>query len=113
MPLFVVFIAVAAAAAIAIAVYPRPSQKTEPLDDTPPMFGLPEPDPVLPPVVLPESPQGADVEALRLPIGFRGYRCDVTDKVLDELAARIDELEVENARLRSQASKSGRSSSTH
>ncbi|WIK84012.1 DivIVA domain-containing protein [Pseudoglutamicibacter albus] len=109
MPLLVVFIAVIAAAAIAVAVYPRSSGRVTPLDDTPPMLGLPEPDPVLPPVVLPENPRGGDVDALRLPVAFRGYRCDVTDEVLDALALRIEALEAENAQLRSGAARTSSS----
>ena len=62
--------------------------------------GLPEPDPRLPPVLLPEHPAAADVGRLRLSVAPRGYRMDQVDAVLERLAgaladrdARISELE--------------------
>ncbi|WP_431709731.1 DivIVA domain-containing protein [Glutamicibacter uratoxydans] len=60
---------------------------------TEPVVGLIEPDASLPPVLLPKQPSRADVDAVRFSIGLRGYRCDQVDDVLDQLAARIDELE--------------------
>lgn len=54
----------------------------------------------LPPVLLPGTPEPADVDRLRFSLGLRGYRMDQVDEVLDrlrdELAAkdlRIAELE--------------------
>ncbi len=56
------------------------------------MLGLYEPDPVLPPVLLPEHPRGADVDGLRLSPALRGYRCEQVDGVLDALAGEIERL---------------------
>ena len=58
-----------------------------------PVTGLIEPEASLPPVLLPKGPSRADVDAVRFSIGLRGYRCDQVDDVLDQLGARIDELE--------------------
>ena len=62
--------------------------------------GLPEPDPRLPPVLLPEQPDATDVGRLRLSVALRGYRMDQVDAVLERLAdalaqrdTRIRELE--------------------
>lgn len=56
--------------------------------------------PSLPPVLLPERPESADVEQLRFSVALRGYRCREVDQVLARLAAqlkrseeRIDQLE--------------------
>lgn len=56
------------------------------------IVGLAEPEPVLPPVLLPEHPRGADVDAVRLSVGVRGYRCDQVDALLDTLAAEVERL---------------------
>lgn len=54
--------------------------------------GLTAPVANLPPVLLPASPEPADVDKLRFSLGLRGYRMDQVDEVLDrlrdELAAR-------------------------
>lgn len=59
------------------------------------MLGLYEPDPVLPPVLLPERPRGADIDGLRLSPALRGYRCEQVDGVLDALAGEIERLQGE------------------
>ncbi|MCQ1999347.1 DivIVA domain-containing protein [Arthrobacter zhaoxinii] len=53
--------------------------------------GLAEPDPRLPPVLLPEHPAAGDVARLRFPVALRGYRMDQVDAVLDRLAAALAE----------------------
>ncbi|MDR2257205.1 MAG: DivIVA domain-containing protein [Arthrobacter sp.] len=65
------------------------------------VLGLYEPEPVLPPVLLPEQPRAVDIEALRLSPALRGYRCDQVDDVLDALGAEVERLHVEIERLRS------------
>ena len=53
--------------------------------------GLPEPDPRLPPVLLPEHPAAGDVPRLRFSVALRGYRMDQVDAVLDRLAEALEE----------------------
>jgi DivIVA domain-containing protein len=65
------------------------------------VLGLYEPEPVLPPVLLPEQPRAVDIDALRLSPALRGYRCDQVDDVLDALGAEVERLHVEIERLRS------------
>jgi DivIVA domain-containing protein len=59
--------------------------------------GLPEPTSTRPEVDLPAQDIGTrDVDAIRFSVGFRGYRMDEVDEVLDrlglELGAREEEL---------------------
>lgn len=59
--------------------------------------GLPEPTSTLPDVDLPADAIGTkDVDAIRFSVGFRGYRMDEVDAVLDrlglELGARDEEI---------------------
>ncbi|MGO1318920.1 MAG: DivIVA domain-containing protein [Galactobacter sp.] len=97
------FLALAAVAVVAV-LLARPRRRSdstpEPITDHP-LVGLAEPDPVLPPVLLPEHPRGADVDAVRLSVGLRGYRCDQVDQLLDGLSAEIERLHDELARARS------------
>ncbi|KNC20051.1 hypothetical protein AC792_02605 [Arthrobacter sp. RIT-PI-e] len=65
-------------------------------------FGLVEPVAGLPPVLLPEVPGAADVDAVRFGLGLRGYRMDQVDEVLDRLAAALEERDAELRLLRSQ-----------
>lgn len=51
--------------------------------------GLQPPVASLPPVLLPEKPQAADVDKLRFALGLRGYRMDQVDEVLDALRDEI------------------------
>jgi DivIVA domain-containing protein len=44
--------------------------------------------------MLPEHPSAADVDQLRLPVAFRGYRMEDVDATLTVLRNRIAELEV-------------------
>ena len=53
--------------------------------------GLPEPDPRLPPVLLPEHPAAGDVPRLRFSVALRGYRMDQVDTVLDRFAQALEE----------------------
>ena len=62
--------------------------------------GLAEPDPRLPPVLLPERPVAADVADLRFSVGFRGYRMDEVDAVLERLAVALLERDAALAELR-------------
>lgn len=61
---------------------------------------LGEPDPRLPPVLLPDHPDAADVGRLRFSVAFRGYRMDQVDEVLERLAAALQDRDEELARLR-------------
>ncbi|MFZ3416984.1 DivIVA domain-containing protein [Arthrobacter sp. 3Tela_A] len=61
---------------------------------------LGEPDPRLPPVLLPESPGAADIEDLRFSVALRGYRMDEVDEVLQRLAAALLERDAALAQLR-------------
>lgn len=45
---------------------------------------------------LPERPSAADVDLLRLPVAFRGYRMDDVDAALAVLRNRVAELEANN-----------------
>lgn len=58
-----------------------------------PIAGLVEPEPSLPPVLLPEHPRAEHVDKVRFSLGLRGYRCDQVDEVLDILATEITSLE--------------------
>ncbi len=53
--------------------------------------GLAEPDPRLPPVLLPEDVQPADLGRLRFSVAFRGYRMDQVDAVLARLEEALAE----------------------
>lgn len=55
----------------------------------------PVPQPASGPMVprLPEHPSAADVDQLRLPVAFRGYRMQEVDAALATLRNRIAELE--------------------
>ena len=50
-----------------------------------------EPDPRLPPVLLPENVQPADIGKLRFSVGLRGYRMDQVDAVLARLESALAE----------------------
>ncbi|MGH3329285.1 MAG: DivIVA domain-containing protein [Streptomycetales bacterium] len=51
-------------------------------------------------LVLPGRPLGkVDVDRLRLDVGFRGYRMDEVDDVLDRLAAELEDRDSRIARL--------------
>lgn len=50
----------------------------------------------LPPVLLPGTPEPADVDRLRFSLGLRGYRMDQVDEVLDRLR---DELAAKDVRI--------------
>ncbi len=51
--------------------------------------GLPEPTSSRPEVELPEHVAAEDVDRLRFSVGFRGYRMDEVDEVLDRLSAEL------------------------
>ncbi|MER2134360.1 MAG: DivIVA domain-containing protein [Arthrobacter sp.] len=61
---------------------------------------LGEPDPRLPPVLLPEHPSAADIADLRFSVALRGYRMDEVDEVLGKLAAALLERDAALAQLR-------------
>ena len=104
MTTFLVFVAVLASGAVALAatglpdsrfsrVLPgaRPSRRSAAGAAVPADPGLAEPDPRLPPVLLPEDPQPSDIGRLRFSVGLRGYRMDQVDAVLDRLATALAE----------------------
>ena len=62
--------------------------------------GLDEPTSGLPPILLPANPTAEDIDNVRFSLGFRGYRMDQVDEVLERLRDRIAEQEEEIARLR-------------
>jgi DivIVA domain-containing protein len=102
----ILFLALVAVAVVAVLVArPRARDRAGMPDEAGqaranPIVGLSEPDPVLPPVLLPERPRKEDIDAVRFSVGLRGYRCDQVDGVLDSLAQEIDRLsaELEEAR---------------
>jgi DivIVA domain-containing protein len=51
--------------------------------------GLPEPTSSRPEVELPETVTAQDIDRLRFSVGFRGYRMDEVDEVLDRLSAEL------------------------
>jgi len=61
---------------------------------------LGEPDPRLPPVLLPDHPDAADIGKLRFSVALRGYRMDQVDEVLERLGAALQDRDEELARLR-------------
>lgn len=65
-----------------------------------PLATLGEPDPRLPPVLLPEHPRAGDVGALKFSVAFRGYRMDEVDEVLERLGAALEERDAALARFR-------------
>jgi DivIVA domain-containing protein len=65
--------------------------------------GLPEPTSTLPEVELPaDAIATKDVEAIRFSVGFRGYRMDEVDAVLDRLGLELGAREEEIRELREQ-----------
>jgi DivIVA domain-containing protein len=65
--------------------------------------GLPEPTSTLPDIDLPVDAIGTkDVDAIRFSVGFRGYRMDEVDAVLDRLGLELGEREEEVRELREQ-----------
>jgi DivIVA domain-containing protein len=65
--------------------------------------GLPEPTSTLPDVDLPADGIGTkDVDAIRFSVGFRGYRMDEVDAVLDRLGLELGAREEEIRELREQ-----------
>lgn len=100
MTLLLVFLAIAVLGLVAVLAAGR--LRTGPVSDavSTAVQGLAEPDPRLPPVLLPANPGAADIQRLRLSVALRGYRMDQVDAVFDRLAgalaerdARISELE--------------------
>ncbi|MFC7860575.1 DivIVA domain-containing protein [Arthrobacter koreensis] len=59
-----------------------------------------EPDPRLPPVLLPDHPDAADIADLRFSVALRGYRMDEVDEVLARLAQALLERDAALAQLR-------------
>jgi DivIVA domain-containing protein len=65
--------------------------------------GLAEPTSTLPDVELPASPMATeDVDGIRFSVGFRGYRMDEVDAVLDRLGLELGAREEEIRELREQ-----------
>ena len=59
-----------------------------------------EPDPRLPPVLLPENVQPSDIGKLRFSVGLRGYRMDQVDAVLARLESALAERDAALAAVR-------------
>lgn len=93
---FLVFLAVALLGAIAWLGAGRRSQGAvdDVLDDA-----LGEPVANLPPILLPDEVKPADVDRIRFSLGFRGYRMDQVDQVLDRLRDQLAARNAEIARL--------------
>lgn len=63
--------------------------------------GLPDAESSVPEAPLPEGPLAVDdVSAVRFSVGFRGYRMDEVDAVLDRLSDALAERDAEIERLR-------------
>lgn len=93
MTYFLIFVAVAVAAAAAL--YVVGLNRREP--DAPVYEdALAAPVANLPPVLLPLTPEPADVDKLRFSLGLRGYRMDQVDEALDRLR---DQLTAKNQRI--------------
>lgn len=98
MTTFLVFVAILAAGAVGLAAVglPRP-RKTGPAGPAPAAgvsavvgpAGLAEPDPRLPPVLLPEQVQPGDIGKLKFSVALRGYRMDQVDAVLARLESAL------------------------
>ncbi|MBF4993755.1 DivIVA domain-containing protein [Arthrobacter gandavensis] len=98
---FLAIAAVGGAAAFAAGRFgPRPGRTggTPSLRDLAAVPG--EPDPRLPPVLLPEHPDAADIADLRFSVALRGYRMDEVDEVLARLAQALLERDAALAQLR-------------
>lgn len=93
MTYFLIFLAVMLAAAVVLYVVGlnKPDAGSPVYQD-----GMAAPVANLPPVLLPDAPQPADVDKLRFSLGLRGYRMDQVDEVLDRLR---DELAAKDARI--------------
>lgn len=93
MTYFLIFLAVmvAAAAVLYVVGLNKPQAGVAVYDD---VLGAPVAN--LPPVLLPGTPEPADVDKLRFSLGLRGYRMDQVDEVLDRLR---DELAMKDARI--------------
>lgn len=104
MSIFLVFLAVAVTGVVALFAVGRLRRDvgSDGPSDRTPLPGLVEPSPSLPPVLLPEKPQGRDVDQVRFALGLRGYRMDQVDEVLDRLAAALDERDLLIAQLQSE-----------
>ena len=99
MTLLLVFLAIAALGAAAVLGVGR--LRPAPAEDSVPsaVQGLPEPDPRLPPVLLPERPEPSDIQLIRFSVALRGYRMDQVDAVLDRMADALAERDARIARL--------------
>ncbi|MHA7268891.1 DivIVA domain-containing protein [Arthrobacter sp. HLT1-20] len=93
MTYFLIFLAVMLAAAVVLYVVGlnKPDAGSPVYQD-----GMAPPVANLPPVLLPDAPQSADVDKLRFSLGLRGYRMDQVDEVLDRLR---DELAAKDVRI--------------
>ena len=95
MTTLLVFLAVLAAGAVALLAAGLPLHRTSAAGRGAPGTGgdpgLAEPDPRLPPVLLPEKVQASDIGRLRFSVALRGYRMDQVDEVLSRLAAALAE----------------------
>ncbi|WP_342024016.1 DivIVA domain-containing protein [Arthrobacter citreus] len=113
MTTFLVFLAVLAAGAVALAATGLPARRrsTAHPEGTAAARALPgaggtgdpglaEPDPRLPPVLLPDHVQASDIGRLRFSVALRGYRMDQVDEVLARLATALAERDAELAALR-------------
>ncbi len=70
--------------------------------EVPAVRGLAEPVANLPPVLLPAHPRAGDIDRLRFSAGFRGYRMDQVDEVLDILRDELADLDQQIAQLTSE-----------
>ncbi|WP_341393479.1 DivIVA domain-containing protein [Arthrobacter sp. G119Y2] len=95
MTTILVFLAVFAAGAVALLATGLPLHRKSAAGPGAPGTGgdpgLAEPDPRLPPVLLPEKVQASDIGRLRFSVALRGYRMDQVDEVLSRLAAALAE----------------------
>ncbi|MDK1359615.1 DivIVA domain-containing protein [Arthrobacter sp. zg-Y1219] len=97
MTIFLVFVAVLAAGAVALLATRHPPSRLPAVTRA---DGLAEPDPRMPPVLLPEQVQPSDIERLRFSVALRGYRMDQVDAVLVRLASALAERDAALAAVR-------------
>lgn len=113
MTFFLVFLAILAAGFVVVMALGRFSRGSQDDGDgraarwrwergeVPEVRGLAEPVANLPPVLLPAHPTAGDIDRLRFSAGFRGYRMDQVDEVLDILRDELADRDHQIAELRS------------
>ncbi len=103
MSIFLVLVAVAVLAGTAAAAWRLPQGRTALRRSARPGWvlpGLAGQLPVLPPILLPDTPAAEDVTAIRFGRALRGYRTDQVHEVLNSLAGALAERDAQIEALR-------------